>query len=336
MSTNYISKDFPGYLLNIEEFTPVEAIEVVGSTMNAVFIHNETGRKFHVRFPPIESSYDVVKAQRQYMSEVWMSMRVRHPCIQLFKGFSLLRDCENERTQFTSGLFFDYHGNLTLQDLIDAEIRGEAPSGWTPTKKSCVIFGITAAINYLHSMRVMHRNLKTTKILIDENFEPVLSDLSDAIVLQPDEMCADYNVGTMLWRSPEMAKREPYDFSSDIFAYGQIIMTILTLKLPFKDGTDVATALSTWDDNVVDNNDIPEIFNDGYIELYTNACSLSNRSPITAFYQYLTVNDDVFWPGTNVKEYLAYRNRIIEHDKAYEKELEEIMKGNDEEEENAE
>ena len=311
MST-FASSDFPGYLLDMNEFEEVEPIELVTRTMHVIYKHIASNKLFHVRFPPIQDSPDIVQAQRLFLGEIWILIRLAHPCIQAFRGFTLARD----NVIAPDALFFNFHGKLTLQDLIDQEIEGTAPPEWNGTKKSIVLFGLTSALARLHSMRIIHRNLKPMKILLNDNYEPVLTDFSNATVLPVGEKAYDYHFGTAMWRSPEMALEKPYDLFSDVFTYGQIVRTMVTLKAPLDSYQNVREFFENYSDEEQLENQFPDELKESALEaIFQTSCVLNpeERCEISQYYDFLKNPDDnpsVLFPGTDIKEYKKYVEKI--------------------------
>lgn len=315
--TTLIDKDFPNYLLDIFAFDLVGPIEQVHNTKICLFKHRETGKDFYVRFPA-ENPQDPVSSQRRFLNEIWIQIRLRHPAIQFFRGFTLSRDVSVKGESYSSSLFFENDSVMSLQDMIDLELKNQAPPEWTPTKKSCVVFGLAAALKYIHSLRIIHNNIKTTKILLNKDYEPLLSDFSNAAIVQsPTDGClTTYNVGTLAWKSPEMINERPYTLPSDVFAFGQIVHSIMSLKLPFPQtmaNKDVQEQLSNWDqDTILERSKGLEQFEDGYLAIYQTAVfeDPDERPSMEQFYDEMVTNDALVYPGTDIAEYRQYCNKI--------------------------
>jgi serine/threonine protein kinase len=73
-----------------------------------------------------------------------------------------------------------------LDRVLSSAARGQAPDGFTPTKKSCTAFGIAFGMASRHSMNVIHRKWKLPNVLLLENFFPRIADfgLSELISLE--------------------------------------------------------------------------------------------------------------------------------------------------------
>lgn len=102
-----------------------------------------------------------------------------------------------------------------------------------------VLLCIAKALDYLHSEKIVHRDVKGLNILIDinENFEiqnACLCDLGSVLVVE-DEECIYDPLGTSRWMAPEMHKKQYYDYSADIWSFGMTLLEMLSLRLPYYD-----------------------------------------------------------------------------------------------------
>ena len=97
------------------------------------------------------------------------------------------------------------------------------------------LLGVAKGLNYLHMMRVAHRDMKMDNILVRSKTEACVTDFSFAKET-PRTVPADTFLGTMKYRSPEiLAEDRPYDpYAADVWAYGLCIVSSVTGKHLFQ------------------------------------------------------------------------------------------------------
>jgi serine/threonine protein kinase len=112
--------------------------------------------------------------------------------------------------------------------LIDAE-RKQPGQEWGEVQQLIVVYGVAVGMMLLHRSRIVHRDLKPENVLLNENLEPRIADFGLAKFLDvavAANQTAD--VGTVLYKAPEMLLDEEYDFSVDVYAYGILIYATVT------------------------------------------------------------------------------------------------------------
>lgn len=118
-----------------------------------------------------------------------------------------------------------------------------------------VLRDIAAALDYAHAHGIIHRDVKPANIMLrqeerlakltgDVPFAGVLTDFGVARMLEGMQLTGTgATIGTPDYMSPEQARGEPAESSSDIYALGIILYEMLTSELPFTADTPVAVLL---------------------------------------------------------------------------------------------
>ncbi|XAR50633.1 Non-specific serine/threonine protein kinase [Bertholletia excelsa] len=129
------------------------------------------------------------------------------------------------------------HRNLVR--LLGCCIQGEEKAliyEYMPNKSlDFFIFRIAQGLLYLHKysrLRVVHRDLKASNILLDDNWNPKISDFGMARILGLNASEANTNrvVGTYGYMSPEYAMNGIVSLKGDIFSFGVLLLEIISSK----------------------------------------------------------------------------------------------------------
>ena len=164
---------------------------------------------------------------------------LNHPSIFKYIGYSP-NDFKNRPKPV---IITEFAPNGSLDKIIEMERNGFGNPDWDDTKKLINIYGIASGMRYLHSLNILHRDLKPGNILLDEFLQPKIADfgLSKKLTDQIDKIQKnDVNVipsgfkGTYAYCSPEILRDQSYTQKGDVYAFGMIVFEIMTNEIIFE------------------------------------------------------------------------------------------------------
>lgn len=105
-----------------------------------------------------------------------------------------------------------------------------------------VALDVSKGMNYLHQNNIIHRDLKTANLLMDEHEVVKVADFGVARVqTEPGVMTAE--TGTYRWMAPEVIEHKPYDHKADVFSFGVVLWELLTGEVPYLHLTPLQAAV---------------------------------------------------------------------------------------------
>lgn len=92
---------------------------------------------------------------------------------------------------------------------------------------------ILLGLNHMHSKKILHRDIKTLNVFLDDGLNVKLGDMGVAKILSTNTNFAKTIVGTPYYLSPELCEDKPYNEKSDVWALGVILYECCTQRHPF-------------------------------------------------------------------------------------------------------
>ncbi|EPS61889.1 hypothetical protein M569_12898, partial [Genlisea aurea] len=146
--------------------------------------------------------------------------------------------------QDSNYLILEYMANGSLFQALHRDTKpGKTELDWFQRYK--IALGAAKGIAYLHhdcNPPIIHRDIKSSNILLDEDYEPKVADFGVAkLTDQTSE--SSFFAGTHGYLAPEMAYSVQVTEKNDIYSFGVVLLELVTGRLPIEeaygDGKDI-------------------------------------------------------------------------------------------------
>ncbi|KAG6531675.1 hypothetical protein ZIOFF_005492 [Zingiber officinale] len=180
------------------------------------------GRKVAIK----RLSGDFFQMEREFQAEVETLSRAQHQNLVLLQGY-----CKYGSDRL---LIYSYMENGSLDFWLHEKIEGGSMLDWE--RRLQIARGAAKGLSYLHQScdpHILHRDIKSSNILLDEDFEAHLADFGLARLILPHQTHVTTDlVGTLGYIPPEYAQSPVATFKGDVYSFGVVLLELLTGRRP--------------------------------------------------------------------------------------------------------
>ncbi|KAK1439849.1 hypothetical protein QVD17_05671 [Tagetes erecta] len=166
------------------------------------------------------------QAEKEFKVEVEAIGKVRHKNLVGLIGF-----CVDGAKRL---LVYEYIDNGNLEQWLHGDVGPTSPLTWDIRMK--IAIGTAKGLAYLHEglePKVVHRDVKSSNILLDRKWNAKVSDFGLAKLLGPEKSYVTTRVmGTFGYVSPDYASTGMLNECSDVYSFGVLLMEIVTGRSP--------------------------------------------------------------------------------------------------------
>lgn len=166
------------------------------------------------------------QAEKEFKVEVEAIGRVRHKNLVRLLGY-----CAEGAHRM---LVYEYVDNGNLEQWLHGEVGPCSPLTWEIRMN--IVIGTAKGLTYLHEglePKVVHRDIKSSNILLDRQWNPKVSDFGLAKLLGSERSYVTTRVmGTFGYVAPEYASTGMLNERSDVYSFGILLMEIISGRNP--------------------------------------------------------------------------------------------------------
>lgn len=181
----------------------------------------------------VKRSISVDEARkREFANEVIIQSRISHRNIVRLVGCCLEVDVPM--------LVYEFAPKGSLYDVLHGSKDNTKVSLPLGTRLDIAVDS-AEALSYMHSsatQKILHGDVKSGNILLDENFMPKVSDFGTSRLLSIEKKHTILVIGDMNYIDPVYMKTGRLDEKSDVYSFGVVLLELITRKKPRYDGNN--------------------------------------------------------------------------------------------------
>ncbi|KAL4655157.1 hypothetical protein ACB092_01G431300 [Castanea dentata] len=188
----------------------------------------------------------------EFKTEIELLSRVHHKNLVSLVGF-----CFDQGEQM---LVYEYVPNGSLKD----NLSGKSGFRLDWMRRLKIALGAARGLAYLHELAnppIIHRDIKSTNILLDEHLNAKVSDFGLSKPMGEGEKghVSTQVKGTMGYMDPEYYMTQQLTEKSDVYSFGVVMLELITARMPIERGKYIVRVVQTAIDRTKDLYNLQEI-----------------------------------------------------------------------------
>ncbi|EFA79492.1 LIM-type zinc finger-containing protein [Heterostelium album PN500] len=168
----------------------------------------------------VYSADNICFSREEFDREVSIMSLVDHECFTEFYG------ANTEKSNYLFHVSELIKGGCLRDILLNKEIS------LTYAQQVSIALDVANGMEYLHSLGVIHRDLKSGNVLITDDMRGKVIDFGTSRSLDLSKQMT-LNLGTSCWMAPEVFRNEPYTESCDVYSFGIVLWEIFCRRDPY-------------------------------------------------------------------------------------------------------
>ena len=214
-----IKNEFPSLALKLNDFEIAEVIGKGGFGQVRISTYKKDNKKYAIK-------------------EIFENRLTGNQFKRFLGEIKTMASCNNqfllELTGFTYeppySIITPYIPNGSLWDYMFGKYKGKL----TNLDYNRIAIGIASGMAHIHSLGIIHRDLKGGNILIDENNLPKICDFGIARFGEDENIGMTKGIGTPIYMAPELVSSTSYTTKVDVYSFAMILYEMSERKPPFK------------------------------------------------------------------------------------------------------
>lgn len=216
-----LARHIPNGIVKLSDFEKKQELGAGAFGKVTRAIHRKSGKEVAIKELFMDDALDE-EVVLDYVHEVEMLWKCRYHFVLPLLGFTVKEPYAIVMPYLSHGSLWDY-------------VREDNPIGrLDATQKTLIAIGIAYGMSHLHEANIVHRDLKSMNILLDDRMLPFICDFGIAKTCEGKNTFMTRECGSTLWMAPEQMNSHHYDGKVDVYSYAVILYEMLCEHLPFE------------------------------------------------------------------------------------------------------